>query len=104
MDMVFLLDLRANAILWHLDSDGSGGFFGYNRYLRFTRCSPIYAYEPDNIDGKVFSNSGEELTAHKIPAPYKAFVHKGPGQTELYPDVRPWPYESYISGLEPPES
>ena len=102
MEMVFLLDLRANAILWHLDSDGSGGFFGYNRALRFTRCSPIYAYEPDNIDGKVVDYDGKEMTAHKIPAPYKAFVHKGPGQTELYMDTREWPYEDIIPGLSPP--
>ena len=104
MDMVFLLDLRANAILWHLDSSGSGGFLGYNRALRFTRCSPIFGYEPDNINGKVFNSKGEELTAHKIPAPYKAFVHKGPGQTELYTDSRDWPYEDFIPGLDPPPS
>ena len=102
IDMVFLLDLRANAILWHLDSSGSGGFLGYNRALRFTRCSPIYGYESDNIDGKLFNRAGEELTAHKIPAPYKAFVHKGPGQKELYFDTRDWPYESNITGLVPP--
>ena len=102
MAMVFLLDLRANAVLWHLDSDGSGGFFGYNRYLRFTRCSPIFAYEPDNIDGKVFNKAGEELKAHKIPAPYKAFIHKGPGQKELYMDTRNWPYEDKVIGLPAP--
>ena len=104
MDMVFLLDLRANAILWHLDSSGSGGLFGYNRALRFTRCSPIYGYAPDNIDGKVFDKSGKERTAHKVPAPYDAFVHKGPGQTELYTDNREWPYEGYIPGLAGPPS
>jgi hypothetical protein len=104
MDMVFLLDLRANAILWHLDSDGAGGFIGYNRALRFTRCSPIFGYESDNIEGKVFNRAGEQLTAHKIPAPYKAFVHKGPGQTELYTDSRDWPYESIMPGLQPPPS
>jgi hypothetical protein len=104
MEMVFLLDLRANAILWHLDSDGSGGFLGYNRALRFSRCSPIYAYQPDNIDGKLFDYDGNGRTAYKVPAPYKAFVHKGPGQTELYADTRDWPYEDTIPGLQAPPS
>lgn len=100
IDMVFLLDLRANAILWHLDSDGSSGFFSYKRYLRFTRCSPIYAYEPDNIFGKVYDKKGEERTAYKLPAPYGAFKHKGPGQKELYFEMRDWPYEGSQSGLD----
>ena len=96
---MFLLDLRANAILWHLDSDGSGGFFSYKRYLRFTRCSPIYAYEPDNVSGKVFDKNNKEHTAHKIPAPYGAFKHSGPGKREVYAEMRDWPYEGAQDGL-----